>query len=1147
MSQTCTRIRLRELPSNIAQCWVDDDGCVYFDLAAGYYLEQDKVNEKITNINEIEFSRTITAALQYTDKNAAILECFLDPNTVGQQYEEIPIDIIEGGCVTGQKHMLINGCNYQGINATILLDKNHWARKMSELSICDIKDLGQYTHQCPDIPNEVDPHIYNGSNPTWNILVDYGELGYRGYYDSISKKFICKLCHSDFRPWFNVEHIMEKLWCTIGYKFESPTRDTEKWNRLWDYLLKCDFGTGDEARCLDAVIQSSEFALTQPQFYLQNGHDAERCLFMTDVIADTKGSWQNNRYCNNGCVDIKGKLNLSVDEDMDDDNEIIIRIRKRAKGDPENTGTILWTQRIASGGDYLDEQGFDFDIQDVSITDCQELCITMESTKHGGDVKANVRYPNSYIEFIGKRLYFEEGKTYEIADLLKCNINAYDWFKSKAQAFGWNFDTNEGLNTVFAASPYPTKDVDGTQVEPFYTGETIDWTSKVIEKTKDVQAPSADTERYCKVSWKKSSDCYIDELDLSEELFSHTFDRGARINNNKTKSLENILIEPTAQTLKGGSRKTYTVNANNDFYITYISLPLCIPKMCGTDGAVGDNEKMSWCFGDCVRMLLGFGNVVHGIPNVGGLLNSQDTLHSCIDLCGEETPLVPTAGMFMDCPIGDESGNPTPANIYAPTDCNLVFNEVVNSDGDPLPNLFNQYLAKVIAEDIDEANMNYLVDLDTNDFDCYNFRQCVTINLNGKPVTVRVAEILGFRRCLDELTPVTFKPLTQSYSNVCGVIDPSGIPGNNGEGECDNFPTIFCVKNGDCFDLSIGGTINGTILNSTFFCQLVSGGAVTTLTNTSPITATVCGKTEPFNVWATVTFANDADGNACPDKTTPIKLITPCGDNQPQLRCEGFYKSANGYCLKAFIEGDIFDPFTINSFTVDGQPYVEGTEICGFAIGQTVPIEAILNFDDACDPITVSLDCLIPVENGNCDDNQATLTLEPDADGCCLPVVDVICAVEKVAGIFVWYACTDDAANPPVEGVDEICLWDGKTPICCDGILWVKALVLFCGKCDEICIDWISAVKDSCPDCEINPSCTDCVLSLNPTCTEYTWVVTDPDGNAVPDDGGNTYQLLLDGIYTITGTLAGCDTITDTYEHEMPDAGGTGGTTTIQR
>lgn len=1054
----CTQIRLRELPEDgFLDCFKEEDGCVYLDIDINYQLLVDKVEERLTDVGEIQFNELFSVTLIDTPKMSAIRECYLDEGTEEQELQDIRVDIVEDGCINSDVELRIVSCKDGNIEADFILDRGHWANKMNKLTLCDLFDEDDiYTHKC-ETPEELgNSHVWDGQRSTWTPLVDYGAFleqnctSYESFDNGYTLESCIRICPSYLRPHFFAADIFSRLLCKIGYRFTGDITSKEKFRRQIDYLLKKDFGTSrDERTQLDVSLQQSS-----DDFNILNFTNRVLKIDLDTIVQDNTGNYQNGIYSGAGCVNVEINL-LTRALGLDSGERHIYQLIKTCN----DTGkvTVIETQEINGEDDSQIFEEINFS-QKINLSSCQSLCLrvrySISSTSDGNPSSSLTILKDSTINFIGERIFFEEGKEYKIRDIISCK-NALSWFKGLTHLRNWKFDTNVGCPEIFAASPYSTED----GCEPFYNqSETLDWSDKIISKTKDYTAPDKDDRRYTKVRFKDSSDCYVESIVGDGDLYSRTFDRGEDINNGETKEIINQCYEPTANIQIWGdlTQQAVEIDGGTDTYIEYVDAPnkpcpLCLPKMCGSDGSL-DEDELSWEIEP--RTMLTFGSVEHGELDPADPTKKR----TCVIWCdGETTSLIPTAYQMPDCPIGENLV--VGGSISTPRECNLVFNQIQAGDGTgrEIATLYTEHWAQWIAEQDSKGEWNFLADLDNYDYDCADFRKCIFFYNNGKPTVARLAEILAFNRCTDDLTNITLKPISQE--TICRTAGEAAE-------ECRNFPIVNCTKDGECIIFSIGGT-NQSAIQGVVFTNKTTGQ---TIPNTTILTAEICGVSEEYEVCATVSYLD------CPDKTTPTKTVKPCGDNEPIIQCTGFFKAqtGGGYCVTAAIGGVLNDAYTIVSFTADGNPYTEGDEICGMDVNDIVIFEAVINFDDACEPITIQTDCQVPIPNGDCSTNSAQINCIEE-EGCCKPELSIDCFVEQPHSILFWYYIGTQAPSQTEMG----CLWDGKECLTLEEgeqIYW-KAIVKFCGECDDYCIDWTSCEKEviECP-CEWEWKCLECEL-----------------------------------------------------------------------
>ena len=80
--------------------------------------------------------------------------------------------------------------------------------------------------------------------------------------------------------------------------------------------------------------------------------------------------------------------------------------------------------------------------------------------------------------------------------------------------------------------------------------------------------------------------------------------------------------------------------------------------------------------------------------------------------------------------------------------------------------------------------------------------------------------------------------------------------------------------------------------------------------------------------------------------------------------------------------------------------------------------------------------------------------------------------------------------------------------------------------------------EEPCPTGSAQIDCTDCDLTMNIVdYAGYSWELSYPDGTTIAVTPQEVVTVVDEGLYTLTGTLEGCDTIITDYEHDVPNAG----------
>ncbi len=1115
----CTEIRLREIPENFPEKYIEPDGHVYLALDLGFKYTETKRLERLLLTGNIQFDTSSGAIFKTTPKIDAVVDCFLDPNTIGQTYQDIPIDFVQGGHVVSDYCLRILTYNSKTVRALVLLDKFHWANLMQELTLCDLFEGETYVHNCPTVTDLGNSYIYDESSPHWYPTVDYGAFQWNNPVDyepnlANPNRFLRRqtLCNSYRRPFIFTSDILRRLFCKINYQFKSEFSEKEFVKRLIEYHVRPDFGK-DKKEELDVKII--------PRLRYSSFGNEEKVI-VDDAEEDLFGNYNSGYYCGNGKVKINIQLRLVFDPEIFDVEEHNVKlglytIAKGPNGEPMPGAPSFELHSQVFDSSSTNKEGIDenpigfFEIEDLEVdnSECNLIYLKFKESRDAGFLGFEIDGTESFIEYTGVRKFFDTGREYSYEEVFDCK-NMLDWFKGFVHLGELKLDTDVSNRCLLAEPPYSLTIEDET-CNGFFLDERVDLSYIVVPKTISIEAPDRDNERYVRKQFKNSTDQFIKDKELEEEPFTFFIDRGEQYDNEDTKEVSNNCFEPTCN-------RVVTLAPDRQ--------KITLPVMKSSN----DIRCQSWSIAP--RILCTYGSVIQNIPPV-------DPNKTYLKICDDYTTLLPTAYQFEeDQLIGAVSNDPLAALVIP--NCNVTFEEIFDNDGNQLFSL-SIFAKQWLLEELLEAQLTMDVKLNSFLFDCIDFRQLAEITYHGKPFVARIKEITDFNRCDDSLTKMSFRPLYQNISGLCNY-----IVGNPDGGDCQNFPAITCIKDGDCHIFMIGGSIQSVISNVTFYKK---GDPNEQIPNTTPVSAELCGETEQYQVCAIVSFEGD-----CPDVTTAIKTVFPCSNSQPEIICQGFYKSENGYCVNAVIGGQIFDNYTIIEFLADGEDYTAGSDLCGLSIGQTVNFTAIIDFDDACDPIELELDCLIPTPPGSCDDNQASIGFEEDANGCCKPMIVEDCLVEQPENCLFWYACLPEGQQPTKE--DEI-LYTGPEFLCCpDGhVLWVKAMLFFCGTCDPLCIEWTQAVKDGCCNFQ-NIECSNCIAEVTDPCEGYSYVwyslpdQTDPSNEPpfTADFVRTNYAVLqlgtsanlLDDVdmwYAVIGRKDGCPDSINYYFHDAPNAG----------
>lgn len=924
---SCTRIRIREIPEGTPSNYLASDGNLYLDTGANFSFANNVQIEELTDFEAIQAnSDPISSSLPATPKNLCVLDAFINPLYKDQEYKPIEIDIIQNSCVNSDNTLIVLNCSSDGINIIYGLGAGDWATKMQSLKICDL-DLGTWENKCQTATTaQTDCTYTKGQTTIYTPLINYGDIEHAGYDEDgcliISKCYL--------RPLVFAKAILDAIGCACGFNIDIPVFEEEDFLKKSLYLLDKNIFTDQET--LDdlsvvACVEKYQYHISNISTATVNGTfiNSEEPINFENVILDPGNNYYNDFLVGNlgvsgynGCACVNVKIEIIIELEDIDYNELpdlpwwgplfgiagVIFATQTAQ-DPVRTPVELKLVRHAvndATGEYSEvletielEKGMNtINIEKECICNFgkgetgNENILGLVICKGGTD-----QYFGTYTVHRGTYIIeavqgmFECGESYEVAKLLDCNISALDVFKGLIHPYNIKLDSTQiDSGTLFGAPPYANEDGIG------YFDETkvIDLSDKIIDKTRRIERDVNSLPRYVKLKFKDSTDCVIENKKLNDQLYCHTIDRGEEYTNLSTQVIENALFEPTINEKVG----RVVVSSDSLFYYVDeclngtltgtltpngVSVPfrqaMEIARMCGKEG----EDKYGWDIGP--RMLHNYGAIFSGVQDDG----ANSTL-GCVVICDESSPLLPLAAQILFCPRGNNGDltNTTYTNYHwgivfngqfgnlsaQPNPADEDFNYLYGDPEKLVGNHFLSYWKRYLLEQVTEACVYYEARLCGAEIDqIKNFRTCITHTLDGKPVTSRVEKLIGVDRCLDSLE-IKVRPITDSGLIECGSVD--GYPPNGG---CNNFAQLECEKTEDgCFSITIGGVFSNPVISS--IINLVSGTG--TITQTSPLTATLCDASGIVEIQALVQL-EAVDGSDCELVIeTPIKSIDSCGN-----------------------------------------------------------------------------------------------------------------------------------------------------------------------------------------------------------------------------------------------------------------------------
>ena len=1099
-------------------------GGKYFELDPDFDLRETKQVTELTDADTLKFDYVLGFDLPVSDNNINLIKTFINPNVIDNNYKEIEVEVIVGSHIIKDSTLYVVQCDYSRISVKLRFNIDHWARHSKSLKLNQLNYntvVVNREHLVDVIENQYpyDSNIPLGDPTSLGIWYPYVNYGYlvqdpTDPNSSVrSNTFICPLEY--WRPWYYVTGILARGFCALGWQFKSPFFESDLGRKIITYILDKNFGV-DKKEDIKLKASAGNF------LYLQTSFSGGRGIVkFPSVTVDPLGSLDPI-----GIIRIGGEFNLkglvkfkNLSSQKADFNVQIIKLAQHIQlGGPNYGGTILKEEDFLNT-ESAAEVEFKFDLKGVTSSVAERLCITINRKHSQGGSQTSVPgvsiYAESFIEIEGIRAYFREGQEYSLKDMIDNSYNFLDFLKGLAGLVNLKIKTNFSTHTVELYTPYDA-DFWGDSLEGFYIEESINNITHLIDITSmNVVTPEIVSNRYRTLGFKKSTDKYIESLNLKTDLYSVKVDLGEKFTINESKEILNPFFEPTYQII-GTVANSFTVHVMRI-------------------GAAGGQD-----FNIAPRIAIARGNVIQDFDDIV----SPKLRYT--KLSDPNSKLIPTAAQFSPIKLGVQVNDEN--SITDIIESNLIYDiskEIYN--GAINKTLYHLCYKRWFLEELNNVRLNYLTMLSMKDYLNHDFRKYYSFYHLGRLVVCRTSKVYDFHYCSNLQTPVEYIPQRQ-LSNLCNL-----LPDNNGEGEfenpiCINYPDILVDTVMGCYNMIISGVNNSPIANVIFEYRLASSNTWIQIPNISQLSAQLCDIYEDFYVRATVSYGA-VDGFTCSDVVTPERLFQPCIEANLVLEClnilytlPGTKHSINALKTRIKLPDDnIIVNIISSTVSVDSAPPVSynqtqiNSALWGDVLydGSVFDVIIVITLNDCPQEYTLTSSCVIaqgspPPPTIDCED--IILNLE------CVTDENTGCVTFSKSGIvpyeydeYIKYRTSSDGLDwsPWLE-------WDGE-PICA---LYVEGrwFVHFCdGLCPMKCSNIASCFI---PTANLSISCDNAVLTVTAnidiSACQLNW--TGP--NAWTGTGNNITIPMVDGTYTVEVICSGQLLATKSYYFDAPYAGG---------
>ena len=489
-------IQILNIPSGIPSRFLDG-GKLYLDLPSPFSFRLNKSRSELSDVNEIKDESAFTVALPRTPKNDFIFSSFILPNTEGEKVKRYSVLAIFGAMPLKQNIgipiKLNDSDNPPTLDFQLIKDDDFWLKGAKDFNIDEL-DFGSFTYTKANIKSTWDNGAYTSGDQ--GVVYSNIDFGWNPVDEDDEKK-VWEWQVSHFRPLISIPALLQKGFCAIGWRLDFPLLQTDWGSRLWAYLLKKDFWDQPN-RGIRYFVRAR--ANNGPNNSTNNW----------TIVQDVGGNFDTALNFNNGAYQNK----------QDHEVELSLTIIFPASIQPY-TSSVIETLSVKhfrpdTIPQLIDEENIDYDIDHTNLTDIEfksktfvlkpndYLYATIDQARLAGPYPENGFYIIDDVVWLfevqGKKIYRDD--TVTISNLLE-PYKLLDVFKGVIGLGQFKIDTDYNNQTV-VVRPKKGTTVHGTSVDGFLLDNTLDYTNKIVKRSR-VRSSNADKARFVSFAFAKSS------------------------------------------------------------------------------------------------------------------------------------------------------------------------------------------------------------------------------------------------------------------------------------------------------------------------------------------------------------------------------------------------------------------------------------------------------------------------------------------------------------------------------------------------------------------------------------------------------------------------------------------------------------------
>lgn len=752
------RVIIKNPPSFMPESMADFDGLFSLDLQPRSRIALTKQIDDYADVGAIKQDTFKQIDLLISNKNLLLLGKIGNPVALNQNNSKVfDIIILKDDYSYPAQGLQVVESSHTSLSIIIFGELNQWIKPLSNLYLNNI-DLGSAVVDYAFINNiHLNHAVYEDANdPVFFPLANHGQWFINRNLTENSSA-AAQVVFNNYRPWVSPYALLKQAFCQIGHQLIAPFMQTEKFRRHWMYLLDPEFETAMQLDIANRPFEAEDSAdsLFSGLFAVfSNGSTRKGVPIFDNSISDPgahtffnvpSGVSTDNYYgffYSGGVIgnfQFTGTVRINVPSGpltpvAPEFITLKASIRKAPKFGINNqqelidSSTELAVATKIRKGQLLAGVNYDFDYNlstsNIKVYQHEVVFVLFEYDAFlidGGGATFDETYLYQYTTLLATANFklnaitqvIEEGDTVEFGKLLRKDLTALDVFKGLVHLPNMKAETNTTRKEVAIYPEYEIDYFDSGLQEGFfksnYSSSTFMATKKI--QAKSLQSKFANTElgRNVYLKFANSTDGYIQNLNLEDQLHSKRIDLGANYKDG-TNEITNPLIQPLANGIDSqisGLEFTFGVGdvRNSVNYIPFM----------WESAPTEENTYPKIGYNFAPRIAIAYDYV--GSIETTAAFNGQSDV-SLSFFVYEDVPQ-PAYNPFGQIFPDGVSINPQPGNPSFDLDLSVVYGNGVN------PNIkdFYQFIyEKSIKQAYFAIALGFLVRLDIIDFSNLSFR-----------------------------------------------------------------------------------------------------------------------------------------------------------------------------------------------------------------------------------------------------------------------------------------------------------------------------------------------------------------------------------------------------------------------------------------